>query len=58
VPRHEAFALASLLVEPYSTTEAAELWAVYMQGLDRSDPALQSFALAREARLARAGGAP
>jgi hypothetical protein len=58
VPRHEAFALASLLVEPYSTTEAAELWDLYVQGLDGSDPGLQSFALGRRARLARAGGAP
>jgi hypothetical protein len=58
VPRHEVYALASLLVERYSTTEAAELWDLYLQGLDGADPALHSFALARKARLARAGAAP
>jgi hypothetical protein len=58
VPRHEAYALASLLVEPYSSTEAAELWQLYLEGLDGSDPALRAFARARQARLARGGGAP
>lgn len=56
VPRHEPYALASLLVEPYSTTEAAELWGLYLAGLRGADAALQSYALARKARLERAGG--
>jgi hypothetical protein len=58
VPRHEAYALASLLVERYSTSEAAELWDRYVAGLDASavDPAVSSFARDRKARLARAGG--
>jgi hypothetical protein len=58
VPRHEAYALASLLVERYSETEAAELWDLYLKGLDGADPALLAFARARQARLARAGGTP
>jgi hypothetical protein len=58
VPSHEPYALASLLVERYSSMEAAELWDLYLQGLDGADPALQAFARARQARLARAGGAP
>jgi hypothetical protein len=58
VPRHEPCALASLLVERYSNTEAAELWDQYLAGLEGSgaDPALTSLALERKARLARAGG--
>jgi hypothetical protein len=58
VPRHEARALASLLVERYSSTEAAELWDLYLADLDGSDPALLAFARARQARLARSGRAP
>jgi hypothetical protein len=58
VPHHEACALASLLVERYSSTEAAELWELYMAGLDGADPALLAFARARQARLARSGRAP
>jgi len=58
VPRHEVYALASLLVERYSATEAAELWDLYSKGLDGADPELSSFAKARQARLARAGAAP
>jgi hypothetical protein len=59
VPRHEPCALASLLVERYSTAEAAELWDRYVAGLDANavDPALSEFARQRQARLARAGGA-
>jgi hypothetical protein len=58
VPRYEAFALASLLIERYSLTEAVELWDRYVAGLDASgaDPALSSFARDRKARLARTGG--
>jgi hypothetical protein len=57
VPRHEPFALASLLVERYSNAEAAELWDQYVAGLEGSavDPALSSLARERKARLARAG---
>jgi hypothetical protein len=58
VPRHEAYALASLLVERYSSTEATELWKLYVEGLDGADAALLAFARARLARLVRAGGAP
>lgn len=58
VPRHEAFAIASLLVERYSASEAAELWDVYVQGLGGAEPALVSAARARKARLDREGGAP
>jgi hypothetical protein len=59
VPRYEPYALASLLVERYSTTEAAELWDGYVAGLDTAavDAALSTFARDRQARLARAGGA-
>jgi hypothetical protein len=57
VPRNEPYALASLLVERYSTVEAAELWDRYVAGLDANmvDPAVSSFARDRQARLARAG---
>ena len=58
VPRHEVYAVASLLVERYSSSEALELWELYLLGLDGADPDLQSFALARKARLAREGGTP
>jgi len=58
VPRHEVYAIASILVERYSASEAAELWDLYLQGLDGSDPSLQSFALSRKARLAREVSAP
>lgn len=58
VPRHEAYALASLLVERYSSMEAVELWDLYLKGLDGADPALLAFARARQARLARRSGAP
>jgi hypothetical protein len=59
VPPHEPFALASLLVERHSNTEAAELWDRYVAGLESStvDPALSQFARERKARLARTGGA-
>lgn len=60
LPRHETYALASLLVERYSAGEAAELWSLFVAGLDRpgADPALVSFARDRAARLTRASGAP
>lgn len=60
VPRHELHAIASMLVEPYSSVDAAESWDRYVQGLSAgpTDPALSSFARARQARLARAGAMP
>ena len=60
VPRHELHAIASMLVEPYSSVDAAESWDRYIQGLSAgpTDPALSSFARARQARLARAGAMP
>lgn len=36
IPRHELEGAASLLVERYSKTEAAELWALHVAGLERS----------------------
>jgi hypothetical protein len=60
LPRHETYALASLLVERYSAGEAAELWDLFVAGVDRpgADPALVRFARERAARLTRAAGAP
>jgi hypothetical protein len=60
LPRHETFAIASLLVERYSAGEAAELWDLFVAAVDRpgADPALVRFARERAARLARAAGAP
>ena len=58
VPRHEVYGLASLLVERFSATEAAELWDSYVQGIDTADAELASFARARQVRLSRAGAAP
>jgi tetratricopeptide (TPR) repeat protein len=53
LPRHEASAAASFLVEPYAATDAAELWQDYVQGLERtaSDPDLLALARARSSRL-------
>jgi hypothetical protein len=62
VPPHEAYALASLLVEPHSATEAAELWELYASasasGPGSLDPTLASYVAQRKARLARTAGAP
>lgn len=45
---HEAYAAASLLIERYSSSEALELWELYLEGLQQAplDPA--SMGLARE----------
>jgi hypothetical protein len=47
-------------VERYSAGEAAELWDLFVAGVDRpgADAALVSFARERAARLTRAAGAP
>lgn len=60
VPSHEALAAASLLVERYSLAEAAELWALYVQGMQsaRPDPSALKLAIERQARLSAAGGTP
>ena len=61
VPRHEISGAASLLVEPYSSAEAAELWELHVQGLERAGAASPWTKLARDrlARLtAQAGQAP
>ncbi|HWO10604.1 MAG TPA: hypothetical protein VNN80_14025, partial [Polyangiaceae bacterium] len=56
LPRHEAYAVASLLVESLSRAEAAELWEMYLRGLEASggDPAALGHARERRARLADA----
>jgi hypothetical protein len=58
LPRHELYALASLLVQEYSQVEAAELWELFAKGLAQAapDPALARYAAERQRRL-RAGGA-
>jgi hypothetical protein len=60
LPRHEALAVASLLVEPLSSEEASGLWQEYMRGLEAApvDPGLLQFARERLARLAKRGTAP
>jgi hypothetical protein len=60
LPAHEAFAIASLLVEPLSSVEAATLWEEYVRGLDAapSDPAAAQFARERRARLVTRRSAP
>lgn len=59
-PRHEAYALASMLVEPHSATDAAELWDLYVSAIGKnpSEPTLSSFASQRKARLDRTTDAP
>ena len=59
-PAHEAYALASLLVEPHSATEAAELWDLYVSASapGSMDPTLASYVAQRRARLARTAGVP
>jgi hypothetical protein len=60
VPRHEVYALASLLIEPHSSAEASELWNLYMSAGFKAplDPTLSSFGAQRKARLERAADAP
>lgn len=60
LPRHEALAVASLLVEPLSAVEAAGLWEEYVRGLEAasSDPGVLQFARERRARLAKRASAP
>jgi hypothetical protein len=57
VPRHEASAAASFLVEAYAATDAAELWQDYVQGLERAaaDPDLLALARTRLSRLLASG---
>jgi hypothetical protein len=60
LPRHELYALASLLVEKYSEVEAGELWELYANGLAQAspEPALTQYAADRQRRLrAPSGGA-
>jgi hypothetical protein len=58
VPRHEIFGAASLLVEPYSSSEAADLWELHVQGLERAgaDPRWTKLARDRLTRLSARGG--
>lgn len=58
LPPHEARGAASLLVEKLSSTDATELWELYVQGLeqDELDPASMASARARLSQL-RARGA-
>ena len=60
LPKHEACAVASLLVEATSVSEAAELWAEYLRGLEAgpSDPGALQFARERRARLGGGRRAP
>lgn len=60
LPRHEAMAVASLLVEPLSAVEAASLWDEYVRGLEAasSDPGTLQFARERRARSTKRGGGP
>jgi hypothetical protein len=60
LPKHEALAVASLLVEPLSAVDAAGLWEDYVRGLDAAttDPATLQFARDRGARLAGRRSAP
>jgi hypothetical protein len=58
LPRHEVAAVASVLIERYSLTEAAELWNTYSAGLEQSaaEATLLAFARERQARLQAAEG--
>lgn len=60
LPRAEIQAVASLLVERYSASEAAELWSPYVEMLARAgaDAALLARARERQERLTRASGSP
>jgi hypothetical protein len=60
LPKHEALAVASLLVEPLSAVEAAGLWEGYVHGLEgtSSDPGALQFARERRARLRGRGSVP
>jgi hypothetical protein len=60
VPRHEVYALASLLIEPHSSAEASELWNLYMSVAGKApvDPTLSRFGAQRKARLERAADTP
>ncbi len=58
VPAHEPLGAAALAIEPFSETEAAELWAGYVKGLDAL-PGAADFkrrALERLRRLQGQGG--
>lgn len=57
VPRHEAQGAASLLVEKLSSSEASELWELYVQGLEQapSDPTAMARARERLSRLRAQG---
>ncbi len=59
-PRHEAYALASLLVEPHSATEAAELWDLYVSatGPGPIAPSLARFMAQRKTRLEHRASEP
>jgi hypothetical protein len=54
-PPHEAQGAASLLVEKLSTSEATELWELYVQGLEQAATDPESMTRARE-RLLRLRG--
>jgi tetratricopeptide (TPR) repeat protein len=57
VSRHEAQGAASLLVEKLSASEATELWALYVKGLEQAavDPASMTRARERLSRLQAQG---
>jgi hypothetical protein len=59
LPRHEVYAVASLLVEPYSEVDAAELWERYVSGLAQTspEPAIAKYATERQRRLHGFAGA-
>lgn len=60
LPRHERLAVASVLIERYSQTEASELWEAYVTALEQSAPeaSLLAFARERRARLRAAEPSP
>jgi hypothetical protein len=60
VPRHEVYALASMLVEPHSSAEASALWNLYVSAAGEApvDATLSSFRVQRKARLERAEDVP
>jgi hypothetical protein len=56
LPDQEAAAAASLLVEPYSSVEAIELWQRHVQALERSDEPWKQRAAERLEHLQGRGG--